>query len=384
MMAKVSIGNCTTYEIEKVIKVLNEGIDNIGGIGAYINPGDKVLLKVNLLMKKLPEEATTTHPVFVKALAEILSEQGAVVIIGDSPGGLFNERALRSVYRGSGYEDLHDEDKNIFLNYNVNEVTVTHDHLYLLKTLNVIEILNQVDKVISVSKLKTHGMTVFTGAVKNMFGTVPGIYKAEYHFKMPKIEDFTNMLVDVCLNSNPVLSFMDGIVGMEGAGPSAGDPIEIGAVIVSDSPYHLDCVASKLVGISPKEVPTIQRCIERNMVKEDSSDIEMAGLQYQDFKPLNIKRPQIGGISLLKSKLPTYISKPITRIMNPKPVFDLNICVKCGDCVRACPSNAIQMKEAGPLVDLDLCIRCFCCQELCPHKAVEIKRNLLLSYLVKL
>lgn len=383
-MARVSLKKCDEYDLKKIKNSLIDCFNDLGGIDKYITSGEKVLLKVNLLMKKKPEEVTTTNPIFVEALAEILSEHGAIVIIGDSPGGPFNKKALKIIYKGCGYDYLHDESKNIFLNYNTEEVDVRNDKLFLVKSLKVIKILNEVDKVISVSKLKTHGMTVFTGAVKNMFGTIPGIYKAEYHYKMPKITDFSNMLVDVCVNANPVLSFMDGIVGMEGAGPSAGDPIQIGAIIASDSPYHLDVVAANLVGISPIEVPTIKKCIEREIIREDYSDIELVGLSYNDFKKLNIKRPKIGGTRLIANKMPEFIMRPINNIMNPKPVFDFDICVKCGECERVCPPKAIVIDDEGPKVDLDVCIRCFCCQELCPYKAVKIHRNAFLSRILRL
>ncbi|MBN2261254.1 MAG: DUF362 domain-containing protein [Clostridiales bacterium] len=359
-------------------------IADMGGLDGYLIPGETVLLKVNLLMKKSPEEATTTHPNFVKALAEILSDFGVKVIVGDSPGGPFNIKSLNGIYKGCGYDIIPDEEKKIFLNENINQVTVKRDDLFLLKSLEVIEILQKVDKVISVSKLKTHGMTVFTGAVKNMFGTIPGIYKAEYHFKMPKIEDFTNMLVDVCINANPVLSFMDAVVGMEGAGPSSGDPIDVGAVIVSDSPYHLDVVATQLVGINPKEVPTIERCIERGIVDNDFRDVEIIGLNLTDFPERSIRRPKVGGVGFVKWNLPEFIKKPLINLLNPKPVFDYDICVKCGECERACPPGAIVIDKEGPKVNYDICIRCFCCQELCPYKAVEIYRNPILSRIIKL
>jgi uncharacterized protein (DUF362 family)/Pyruvate/2-oxoacid:ferredoxin oxidoreductase delta subunit len=383
-MAKVSLQKCDEYNINTVKKVLVKSIEDLGGLEKYISPGEKVLLKANLLMKKTPEEATTTHPIFVKALAEILSEFGAVVIVGDSPGGPFNEKALRGIYKSCGYDIIPDKEKNISLNYNTNQVTIHRDDLFLLRRMEVIEILKEVDKVISVSKLKTHGMTVYTGAVKNMFGTIPGIFKAEYHLKMSKIEDFTNMLVDVCQNANPILSFMDAIVGMEGAGPSAGEPIKIGAVLASDSPYHLDVVATKLVGINPIEVPTIERCIERSIIEKNYSDIEMVGLDLIDFPTMSIKKPRVGGIARIDDKLPPFLSKFIINLVNAKPIFDYDKCVKCGDCVRACPANAIVIDEEGPKVDYDKCIRCFCCQELCPYKAVEIHRNPILARLLKL
>ncbi|MEA3424324.1 MAG: DUF362 domain-containing protein [Bacillota bacterium] len=382
-MAKVSLQKCDEYDMNEIKTALLKNVEDLGGLEKYISPGEKVLLKANLLMKRTPEEATTTHPIFVKALAEILSEFGAVVIVGDSPGGPFNEKALRGIYKSCGYDIIPDKEKNISLNYNTDQITIHRDDLFLLKRIEVIEIIEKVDKVISVSKLKTHGMTVYTGAVKNMFGTIPGIHKAEYHFKMPKINDFTNMLLDVCQNANPVLSFMDAVVGMEGAGPSAGDPIKIGAVLASDSPYHLDVIATKLVGIKSTEVPTIERCMERGIIKKDYSDIEMTGLYLTDFPKMTIRKPRVGGIGFLDGKIPSFISKPIINLLSAKLKFDYDKCTKCGECERACPSGAIVIDEEGPKVDYDKCIRCFCCQELCPQKAVKIYRNPILARIIK-
>jgi uncharacterized protein (DUF362 family)/Pyruvate/2-oxoacid:ferredoxin oxidoreductase delta subunit len=383
-MAKISLVKCDEYEYSRVRVALEESISQMGGLEPYIQKGMSVLLKVNLLMKRSPESATTTHPVFTQALADILSDYGVTVIIGDSPGGPFSLRALNNVYQGSGYDVLHQPVKQIYLNQNIQTVSVIRDDLAVVKQLRVIEVLQKVDKVISVSKLKTHGMMVFTGAVKNMFGTIPGIHKAEYHFKMPKIEDFSQMLVDVCINASPVLSFMDGIIGMEGAGPSSGDPVKIGAIIVSDSPYHLDMVATQLVGIPYDAVPTIQRCIERGLVRADGEDIQMTGIDIGAFDSMKISHPRVGGVSFVDERLPSFLKKPIINLMSPKPIFNGNICVKCGECERACPSHAITMGEDKPIVDMDSCIRCFCCQELCPHQAVTIHRNPLWSRIVRM
>jgi uncharacterized protein (DUF362 family) len=61
-MDKISIVKCDTYDIERVRAAVRQSIDLLGGIGAFISPGDRVLLKVNLLMRRKPEKATTTHP----------------------------------------------------------------------------------------------------------------------------------------------------------------------------------------------------------------------------------------------------------------------------------------------------------------------------------
>ncbi|RKD22519.1 Uncharacterized conserved protein, DUF362 family [Caminicella sporogenes DSM 14501] len=381
-MEKVSLIRCDEYIYEDVKESIKQSFMNLGGIDRYIKKGEKVLLKLNLLMKKKPEEATTTHPIFVRALADVLIENGAEIIIGDSPGGPFNEKILRGIYKATGMEEVA-QITGAVLNYNTNSVEVINEHGKLLKKMTVIEVLKKVDKVISVSKLKTHGMVMFTGAVKNMFGIIPGLLKAEYHFKMPKIEEFSDALVDICLCGNPILSFMDGIVGMEGEGPSAGKPRKVGAVIASTSPYHLDVVATSIINIKPSNVPTIMRCIERGIVKGNLEDILLIGGKIEDFKIEDFKVPKIRSISFLKGKIPKFLERYLNNILKPKPVFHHDICIGCRDCEKSCPPKAIKMINGKPEVNLDKCIRCFCCQELCPKKAVKIHRPWILDMITK-
>lgn len=382
-MEIVSLARCKDYNYELVKKAVEKSFDNLGGVGRYIFPGEKVLLKVNLLMKKSPEEATTTHPAFVKALAEVLIQYGAEVIIGDSPGGPFNASVLRGVYKACGMEEIANQ-VGATLNYNTNSVEIKNEEGLILKRINAIEIMTKVDKVISVSKLKTHGMMMFTGAVKNMFGVVAGLEKAEYHVRMPNNVDFSNALVDICVASKPVLSFMDGIVGMEGEGPSAGEPREVGVVIASSSPYHLDVAATNIIGLEPTKVPTVQRCVERGICNGNFTDIELVGDDIQDFILSDYAVPDIRSIDLLEGKLPKFMRDILNGLLQPKPVFLHNICVGCSDCAENCPPRVIEMINNKPIVNLDECIRCFCCQELCPVKAVVIHRPLLMKLLSRL
>ncbi|QUH25983.1 DUF362 domain-containing protein [Serpentinicella alkaliphila] len=380
---RVSLIRCNEYDYKMVKKAILNSFENLGGINKYISSGDRVLLKLNLLMKKKPEDATTTHPVFTKALAEVLIEYGAEVIIGDSPGGPFNENILRGVYKACGIEEIAME-VGATLNYNTNTVEIKNENGLILKKITAIELINKVDKVISVSKLKTHGMMLFTGAVKNMFGIVAGLEKAEYHVRMPNNVDFSNALVDICIAANPILSFMDGIVGMEGAGPSAGNPRAVGVVIASSSPYHLDVVASSIIGINASKVPTIQRCVERNLCGGTFEDIELLGDDYNSFVINNYIVPEIRSLDLLEGKLPKFIRDIINELLQPKPVFIHNRCIGCRDCAESCPPAIISMKNNRPEAKLDECIRCFCCQELCPVKAVEIHRPILMKLLARL
>lgn len=381
-MSKVALVGCDQYQVELIKEKLTAAVRALGGWETYLRKGQTVLLKVNLLMKRSPEEATTTHPVFVKALASLLVAYGVDVVIGDSPGGPFNEKAMAGIYKVCGYADILEE--GMVLNQNFKAASQTCDAAVLMKKLHVIDVLHKVDAVISVSKLKTHGMTKFTGAVKNMYGIVPGLKKAEYHYTLPVIEDFSQMLVDVCLHAKPILSFMDGIVGMEGPGPSGGEPRHVGVVLASDSPYHLDVVACQTVGIKPQDVPTVQRCIERGFIKSDFSDIIMVMEAYESYYIDDFIIPSISGVGLLKHKVPKWVDAIMGHIIKPKPLIDQKKCVGCGECAICCPAQIIDMVDKKPQIHLKTCIRCFCCQELCPVKAIEVHRHFIGKKLMKI
>ncbi len=376
----VSLRGCQSYEYQLIYDQLLLCIEDLGGLDKYFEKGQTLLLKVNLLMKRKPEEATTTHPMFVKVLSDILVEYGLKIIIGDSPGGPYNKTALAGIYKVCGFEDLVSE--HVKLNDNFDSFTSYCKEGLLMKHIDTIDVLNDVDHVISVSKLKTHGMTKFTGAVKNMYGTIPGLKKAEYHYTLPDIKDFSNMLVDVCLNAKPTLSFMDGIVGMEGAGPSGGEPREIGVVIASDSPYHLDVVACQIIGIDPITVPTIERCVERSIIK--NLDVKVYGESIDTYYIPDFKIPSIVGVGLLKNKAPKWFDNIVDYLIKPRPVINKEKCVGCGECVLCCPAKTIDMKNKKPVIELSDCIRCFCCQELCPVKAIDVYRHPIGKFMMKI
>ncbi len=380
-MKKVSLKYCDEYDLKKIKKLLIESIEEMGGLEKYISKGEKVLLKLNLLMAKKPEEAATTHPVFTKALIEILTEYGAKVLIGDSPGGPFSKTMLRMIYKATGIEEIAAQ-TGAELNFNTGSFEKDNPNGAIYKKITMTDMLNDADKVISVSKLKTHGMMTYTGAVKNMFGTVPGILKGEYHLNLPDYYDFANSLVDICICANPVLSFMDGIVGMEGDGPSAGIPRKLNAILVSDSPYHLDKIGASIISLKFSDVPTIKACIDRGLCKGDLSDIELIG-ELDNFIVKDFKVSKSAMVNPLQRYLPKFILPYVMKYIQPKPVFEHELCVGCKICADNCPAKIIEMENKKPFVDLDKCIRCFCCQELCPKKAVTIYRSRLLKLATK-
>jgi uncharacterized protein (DUF362 family)/Pyruvate/2-oxoacid:ferredoxin oxidoreductase delta subunit len=341
----------------------------------FIKPGMKVVLKCNQLMRKKPEEAATTHPEVAAAVARLVKEAGATPIIADSPGGLFTERALRRVYRTCGIEEIAQRD-DIELNYNVEEAQVSHPDGRIIKSLTVIKLLQEADAVIDIGKLKSHGMTMYTGVVKNLFGVIPGTTKAEYHLRMRKLEDFSNMLVDICTYVKPVLSVLDAVVGMEGHGPSAGDPRQIGAILVSESPFALDVAATTMIGIVPEKVCTIKRAQERGLCSR-LMDLNLLGDSLEELTIRDFKIPEHKHVGWIEQYVngDSGISQFLNNRFGPRPVFIHEGCVGCRDCERNCPPKAITMVNNRPVVNLKDCIRCYCCQELCPKKTIEIKRS---------
>ena len=371
---QVSLRYCDNYDFDILKATLDESVASLGGWGKYIAPGDRVLVKPNLLTKKKPDEAVTTHPVFVKALVSLLIEHGASVVIGDSPGGPFTNALLTGVYRATGMEDIANE-TGATLNRNFGSFTADNPRGAIMKKLTLVDMINDVDKIICVAKLKTHAMMTYTGAVKNMFGMVPGISKAEYHLNIPDYEKFADALVDICLACEPVLSFIDGIIGMEGNGPAAGMPVHTGAVMVSPSPYHLDLVACKMIGLTPKDVPMLRRMIARGMVDEEMLDIDFTSERMTRFTA----RPYVaaetkGVINVVDLPMPKFLKNFIAKYVQTRPVFKADICNGCGVCKEACPVDIIKIKESQATLNYRDCIRCYCCQELCPRHAIHVHR----------
>lgn len=369
MQAKVVLKYCPEYTADVELR-LREGLAELGGMSAFVKPGQKVLLKVNLLMKKRPEEAVTTHPSVVEAVVRLVQEAGGIPIIGDSPGGPYTVSSLQAIYTRSGLREVADRTGAI-LNEDVGQTTLQNPEGKLAKSLTVTNCVLEADVVIPISKLKTHGMMTFTGAVKILFGVIPGLLKAEYHLKMFKVDDFADLLVDIATYIKPALSIMDGVVGMEGDGPTAGKPCNIGALILSTDPFALDVVATDLIGLKSEKVPTIRAARARGLTSRHD-EIQLKGDARSLWRIQGFVIPNAVSANFLDMvPLPRSMKSFVLNLVRPRPVFEHAACVGCSDCVNNCPAKSITMNEnQRPIVDLEGCIRCFCCQELCPHQAV--------------
>jgi len=358
-MYKVSIARCNDYEYKRVEEAVYKCLDCIPEIREKIKPGTKVLIKANLARADRPEEAITTHPSVIEAIVRYFQRAKCRVIIGDSPGAPhgYSEKTLKLVYRETGMMDVANN-TGCELNYDTSITKVINENAVCLKKMTMIKIIDDVDLVISAAKLKTHALMMYTGAVKNLFGVIPGRLKMNYHLMMYSAERFAEHLVDICEYVKPVLSIIDAVEGMEGNGPSAGDKRHAGLIMASENPYALDLAATHIVGINPLDVPAIDVAVKRGIFTGNIKDVVTTGLKFEDIK-------------ISPFKLPDTANAIGERI----PSFKYDLCTSCGVCKESCPPKAIDISNGKPVVNLDMCIKCFCCHELCPNRAIDIKKN---------
>ena len=373
-MRQVGIVRCDNYEYANVGRAVYECLDSLHGLKDKIKPGSKALVKVNLLKKNNPADAVTTHPAVAEAIVRYLQERDCEVTLADSPGGPYTQWMLKGIYKATGMEKVAERTK-CNLNYDVSVAEVYNEQGKTLKKMQVIKAAEDADFIVSAAKLKTHAMMTYTGAVKNLFGIIPGIAKADYHFKMNDVSNFAALLVDICEYAKPLFSVIDGIDGMEGDGPSAGDKRHVGIIMASESPYALDFSALRVIGINPSIVPTVREAKDRGLFSCDDNDIEYTILKPEDINIKPFKLPKSLNVNFIGGKVPGIIEKWVMNNLRPKSMFDYDTCISCRICEKSCPPKVISMETGKPVVDLDKCIRCFCCHELCPQKAVHIKKH---------
>ena len=347
----------------------------IGGLD-FVKEGMTVVIKANLVSAMKPQEAATTHPVLLCALSQMLSQRGAKVVIGDSPGGLYNSTFVGRVYNATGVREA--QQYGAELNDDFSQAEAEFPQGKVLRSFLYTKYLDKADLIINFCKLKSHGMMGMSCAAKNMFGTVPGVTKPEYHYRFPKYEDFADMIVDLDEYFHPCLNICDAVVGMEGNGPTAGTPRKMGFLIASPSPHALDMIAAKLLGFEKEELPILNAAYLRGMIPESWDKINLYGsiddLEVKDFERV-VERKSLEFSGDGKSAFKRLRGKILGAILKTKPVLKKEMCVGCGVCAGICPAKAITIVKKKAVIDRKKCIRCFCCQEFCPKSALKVHRT---------
>ncbi len=372
--APVAVSPCENYESNEIYSLLCTLFAE-AGIEKEMIEGKKVVLKANLVMAKKPEFAATTHPAVAEAAARLLSEMGAAQItLADSPGGPFAAPALANIYKTCGMAPLEGV-HGISLNNDFTFRKVFFKEGEVLKNFNVINAVYEADVLVNLCKVKTHTLTGFSCAVKNVFGVIPGVEKFEMHATYPTVDAFSRMLNDLnayLLSQKTYLTICDGIVGMEGNGPTHGSPKKAGMLLVSASPFALDIAAEHLIGLDG-DAKMLDIAAERGYIPRDFDSITVVGKENVPVVPF--QRPD-NKTTFLKN-LPNFMGGRFAHIFEAKPEIDKKKCVGCGVCVRSCPKHTITVnpKKKIAVIARENCIKCYCCQELCPAGAVKTKQN---------
>ena len=375
-MPPVVIRSCADYTPEAARTALISALAPLGGLD-WVTPGMKVAVKTNLITAIKPENAATTHPVLLGALADLLTEKGAEVIIGDSPGGVFSRPYVETVYGVCGLKGL--EGPGVSLNRDFRQKEITWEGAKVLKQFTCTAWLTEADAIINFSKLKVHAMMTMTAATKNLFGAIPGAVKAEYHYRFPEYRDFADMLVDLNEYFRPRLHLCDAVVAMEGNGPTQGTPKKLGALLASESPYCLDLAAAELLGLKKEDIPYLEAAHRRGFIPETAAGLTVDG-DLEDFRPRDFRNIAsrssltkfIGGDGAFSR----WLQSAAGAFLQSTPRLDKGKCVGCGICAGACPAKAIAIEEKKAVIRRKDCIRCFCCQELCPKGAMGVHRPL--------
>lgn len=374
--SKVVLLPCAAYDGEEIYRLLKDGLSMLGGIGSLIGKQEKILLKPNLVRKAEVERAVITHPEVMGALARILREEGYEhIVCGDSCGiGTANKTMA-----GTGMEKQMEKYRIPVTDFS-RPAKVDYPQGHQAKQFVLAQDVLDADAIINVCKMKTHALERVTGAVKNMYGCVCGLQKAKGHTIYPNADSFARMLIDLNQLLKPRLYIMDGIVAMEGNGPTSGDPVQMGIILISSDPIALDAVFCNLVHLDPRLVPTNVHGMQYGLGTWKAEEI----LLYTPDGEITMEEAvqKYGNpayrVDRERYRKNIWSALRVLRIFQKKPYIVEEKCRRCGICVESCPveGKAVTFKNGRaniPVYNYRKCIRCFCCQEMCPHKAIKVK-----------
>ncbi len=374
--SKVALVRCSSYDEQEVFTAVKSGIELLGGPGQFAARGEKLLLKPNVLVGTPPEQCVCTHPSVLKAVGRIFRSVTADMCFGDSPGPGNPLPHLITAGLAAAAEEIGLRLADFERGTPVELSGYSRARRFLIAD-GVLE----ADGIVSLSKLKTHTLTRMTGAVKNLYGCIPGQTKRRYHFMYPSTFDFAEALVALNLTLKPRvrLHIMDGIMGMEGNGPRNGDPVRIGALLFSTDPVALDAVMCDLIELNPLRVPTSAPGRRWSLGTYSREEIELAGDSLSPARPVSFKVERGPVRDFSTQGIMSFVDNAIGR----RPVIDSGRCTRCGTCVEACPVDPKALdwhdgnRKRPPSYKYSRCIRCFCCQEICPEGAIEVKHTFL-------
>jgi uncharacterized protein (DUF362 family)/Pyruvate/2-oxoacid:ferredoxin oxidoreductase delta subunit len=368
MNTKISVRSCKEYDLHEVFDLIREIYVKSDGPDVK---GKKVLLKPNILSDNDPSRCVSTHPVVIESMIRFLQSRGATVFVGDSPA--VHRKGFMPVK--SGISGVCATTGATWVDFMENPV----ERKINRRKVRIAGIVDQVDLIISLPKLKNHELMYFTGAVKNTLGLLPGFSKAIQHGIYRDRNEFGEFLVDLNEAITPDYFLMDGIMGMEGPGPgSKGIPSATGVLLGSTNPLAVDIIASRIAGYNPMVIPTTKTAYFRKRWLQSESEIiydgpEISTIIKADFKKIPVSGNNSSGLRFILGRT------KFIRKLDRRPVFIHETCTGCRKCVDICPADAIKphtLNNKHIVLTDKSCIRCYCCAEVCTDNSVDIRVKL--------
>lgn len=342
----------------------------LGGIETFVKPGQSVLIKPNMLTDKTPSEAVTTHPEVVRTLIHMLKHAGVKPFVADSPASAIK---LENVWEKTGFKSMCLEENVELVNL---EKSGSIDFNSSRYSFNIAKPVLDADVIINVPKVKTHVLTTFTAGIKNMYGTVPGYQKAILHKLYPAPSDFGKIMAEIYRKTTPHLTIADAVIGMDGDGPSGGNPVKLGFLAASANAIALDLALCRILKIEPRSIYYLTRLLKDDPELEKNLVIKSIETDYDKPMEIPVKMP----VTFFSRLIPGPIVKLLGPLIWVRPMITEK-CVACSRCVEACPVKALSMisTEQKPVLKGKQCIGCCCCHEICPKKAITMTQSPLLN-----
>jgi uncharacterized protein (DUF362 family)/NAD-dependent dihydropyrimidine dehydrogenase PreA subunit len=365
--AKVSIVKVGDYNSKEIQTGLKRSLSLLGGLENIIKPRSKVFVKINHLSPpSFPDDAIVTHPSFTAEVLRLLLELNLEITVGDDIQSKGKDGFLLS-----GYRKVCNDLGIRLVNLKERGFREVNCKGQILEKVLISPLLHEADYILNLPKLKTHSLTAFTGAVKNMFGIIPYGLRLDYHRLYKRSDVFSQMLVDIFSCAPPHLTIMDGIVAMEGEGPSGGSPKRVGLILASQDSVAVDAVASKIVGLDPLNIFTTHSANERGLGTGEMERIEIAGEDISRVEVRNFKHSAVAQ-GFIKRKIPSFLHGFIQSQLTLTPKIKVNKCTLCLECVDICPKGAARLDGDLVWIDRRLCIHCMCCHEVCHFQAIKL------------
>lgn len=376
-MTKVALCACPDYDAANVASAVDRAVTLCGGMEQFVRPGQRVLLKPNMLSAAPLEQRVTTDPAVVRAVGKLVLKAGGRIIIGDSPA---IDKVSR-ISRVNGMKAVAAELGADLIEF-CRPILARTPQGSIYHALELEDTALTADVVINLPKLKTHCMMLLTMGVKNLFGTVVGPRKSQWHMHAGTNRIlFADLLLDICRTVKPALTILDAVWGMQGRGPNNGTPCHLGFLAASCDPLAMDLALAPLLGAHPASFPLYSAAVRRGLAKSHGSDTQMVGDDPNGLIPKDFQLPVLESAM----QVPVFLSGLIRRHLTSRPVQDPVLCQGCGKCAAVCPPGSLRLLETRrAVIDHLTCIRCYCCQEVCPANAIHFKTGALVGIVDRL